>query len=252
MPKSTVMQRGTLEQRCRASRPVLSRGGTRCWWRLTHNKPNAAAAGHHHAPAPPRHMALVLHSFSSSEAPPSSASPAPPQPSSSADDADPHARAVLHAAACAADAPLPDALRALFPGAFATMTSARKACRRRRVLVDGRLGGCGTAVRAGQLLQVLEPLAAEAEGPSGSMSAVAGEEVGAEQQQQQQQQRQQRSKRQRAPPPGLEIPVLYDDDHISVVVKPYGLKCHATWGTHNLASYVRALVPPSRCGESCV
>jgi 23S rRNA-/tRNA-specific pseudouridylate synthase len=136
---------------------------------------------------------------------------------------------VAHSSHAAAAAPLPDALCATFPGAFATMTAARKACRRRRVLVDGATSGCGAQVCVGQLLQVLEPV----EQP-GSFSTDP-------------QQRGQRRPRATPPPPGIHIPILFDDDYITAVVKPWGIKCHG-YGSHHLAAYVRALVPPSNQG----
>ncbi|KAI8476173.1 MAG: hypothetical protein J3K34DRAFT_286932 [Monoraphidium minutum] len=125
---------------------------------------------------------------------------------------------VEHAAAAPAARPLPDALRAALPEVFPTMTAARKAVRRRRVRVDGALGACGDQIAAGQLLQVL--------------AAPEGDTAG--------------KRRPRPPPRGLEIPVLFDDDYMTAVIKPWGIKVHATWGGHHLAARRAAGRPPPR------
>lgn len=151
---------------------------------------------------------------------------------------------IVYAAHAAAAGPLPDVLRSSFPDAFATMTSARKACRRRRVLVDGTLGSCGMPVQTGQLIQIIEPSdqpVAMAHDGAGSSCAAAPAAAASLM-------RRQRRPRIKQLPNNLSIPILHDDDHITVVVKPWGIKCHG-WGSHNLAAYVQSLVPPSTRGE---
>jgi hypothetical protein len=131
-------------------------------------------------------------------------------------------------AACAvADAPLPDALRAAWPATFQSASAARRVCRRRLVRVDGAPAGCGAAVRAGQLLEVLPP-------PGGGGGAAAPPR---------------RRPRATPPPRGVDVGVLFDDDWLTVVSKPYGVESHGrAEGRHNLAAYVRALVPASAQG----
>lgn len=141
------------------------------------------------------------------------------------------ADAVAVVEAVAADAlPLPAALAQALPQTFPTMTSARKACRRRRVRVDGAVGSCGTQVSAGQTLQVLSEQSA---------AAAAAKE---------------RPPRRRLVPAGLDVPVVYEDGSVAVVVKPWGLKCHGRGGRgggggHHLAAYLPLVLSPAQPGD---
>mmetsp|Transcript_86642 Transcript_86642/g.167871 ORF Transcript_86642/g.167871 Transcript_86642/m.167871 type:complete len:507 (-) Transcript_86642:124-1644(-) len=90
--------------------------------------------------------------------------------------------------------PLPSALHRLFPGDFSSLSAARKACRQRTIFVEGSLGSCQTIVYPEDKLE----------------------------------------KRDRASPGDFQfneriaaaLPVLFEDDHMAIVVKPAGMATH--------------------------
>jgi 23S rRNA-/tRNA-specific pseudouridylate synthase len=90
--------------------------------------------------------------------------------------------------------PLPTALHQLFPGEFPSLSAARKACRRRLIFVEGALGSCQTVVYENDALEKRE------RGASGEFEV--NERL-----------------------VGL-LPVVFEDDHMAVVVKPAGMPTH--------------------------
>lgn len=95
-------------------------------------------------------------------------------------------------------APLPDALSRTFPERFPTMTAARKACRKKLVYIDGgsgwQQGLCGSPVSLGTKIIVF---------PRDAASALRGEAR-----------------------ESTRLMVVYEDDHMAVVVKPPGYAVH--------------------------
>ena len=114
------------------------------------------------------------------------------------------------------DTPLPAALVASNSTRFPTMTQARKACRRGSVLVNGRESRCLSAVSAGDLIS-LQCRVNPGYAPRG------------------------------APP--FPVEVVWEDDHLAVVIKPAGVVSHpppgGAAGSRSMRTAVmHALEPP--------
>mmetsp|Transcript_17409 Transcript_17409/g.33539 ORF Transcript_17409/g.33539 Transcript_17409/m.33539 type:complete len:415 (-) Transcript_17409:181-1425(-) len=94
----------------------------------------------------------------------------------------------IHHRELADDLQLPAILRAALPELFPSPTSARKACRKKRVLVNNALAGCIREIQVGDKVELLSPEERQKVGPT--------------------------------------LDVLYEDDYMAVVLKPPGVKMH--------------------------
>lgn len=92
------------------------------------------------------------------------------------------------------DARMPHALLAAMPDRFATLTAARKACRRCEILVEGKTKRCGDEVKPGETIRWIRR-SSNAPPP----------------------------KCRPAPPEAKRVEVMFEDDHLAVLVKPRGL-----------------------------
>ncbi|KAK9826166.1 hypothetical protein WJX81_002565 [Elliptochloris bilobata] len=93
--------------------------------------------------------------------------------------------------------PLPAAVAALFAERYGTPTAAKRACRRGEVLVDGVQRGMTWVVRGGQWLELQARVQGAAHGGRANSHASA--------------------------PRPTPLEVVYEDDHLAVVVKPPGM-----------------------------
>ena len=115
-------------------------------------------------------------------------------------------------------APLAKLLPSLLPSSFPTITAARKACRRGEVLVNGAPGRIDTPVAGGD---VVEACARVGGAPRPAPSTVA------------------------ASFPVSSIQVVYEDDHLAVVVKPPGVATQGTGSLGDLRARLPAALAPS-------
>ena len=114
------------------------------------------------------------------------------------------------------DTPLPEALTLLDAAAFPSMSRARKSCRRGAVIVNGREGRCLTAVGPGDAI-ALQERRSPGFTPRGK--------------------------------PPFPVPILFEDEHLAVVLKPAGVVTHPTRGgaagSRSMRTAVmHALAPP--------
>lgn len=124
------------------------------------------------------------------------------------------ARSVLPAASPAA--PLVQHLLMLWPERFATKSAAKKACRRKLVLVDGEVGRTAHVASAAVEISVLARVKAGPAPGSGRRALARPEE---------------------------QLAVLFEDDHLAVVVKPAGVDVPA------LRTLLAASLAPSQAAE---
>eukprot|EP01025_Chloroclados_australasicus_P028428 TRINITY_DN2817_c0_g1_i3.p2 TRINITY_DN2817_c0_g1~~TRINITY_DN2817_c0_g1_i3.p2 ORF type:complete len:475 (+),score=57.60 TRINITY_DN2817_c0_g1_i3:87-1427(+) len=114
-----------------------------------------------------------------------------------------------------ASAGLVDALLELFPVRFPTKTSAKRAVRRKMVLVDNKSCKVDDMVQAGQIVALLD-------------RTVAGSDLNPEQ----------------AP---VKIQVVYEDDQIACVIKPPGIKTQGIGNTApTLSSCLKYVLKPGK------
>ena len=124
------------------------------------------------------------------------------------------ARSVLPAASPAA--PLVQHLLMLWPERFATKSAAKKACRRKLVLVDSEVGRTAHVASAAVEISVLARVKAGPAPGSGRRALARPEE---------------------------QLAVLFEDDHLAVVVKPAGVDVPA------LRTLLAASLAPSQAAE---
>jgi hypothetical protein len=130
-----------------------------------------------------------------------------------------------HTTGCAATEPLQ----------LLCLLSLPAVCRKRSVLVDGVLGSCATDVAAGQLIQLLEaPLPHPISKQHKALVGIGRRSSTAGVQQQ--------------PQPWRQLQVLHLDEHLAVVVKPFGLHIYGR-GTGHLKHWLSQAVPASSAGE---
>jgi 23S rRNA-/tRNA-specific pseudouridylate synthase len=98
--------------------------------------------------------------------------------------------------------------------------------------VDGVLGSCATDVTQGQLLQILDASLPHASSRQQAASTGNSSRIAAKQQQQ----------------PWQQLEVLYIDEHLAVVVKPFGLHIYGR-GTGHLKHWLSQAIPASTAGR---
>lgn len=126
---------------------------------------------------------------------------------------------------CAGQTPLPEALHGAEPGAFPTLSAARRTIRRGLVVVDSARTSCRTLVSGGELVLLLGRAGADASTGGRSPAAVT---TGAN-----------------------KLEVLFEDDELAIVVKPQGMPTQdapAAGSAHALSAY--SLLPASLAPSS--
>eukprot|EP00775_Hariotina_reticulata_P011546 gene11546-11689_t len=111
---------------------------------------------------------------------------------------------LLQSAKAATAGNLPEVLAATFPDTFPTLSAARRVIRKDLILIDGQIGSCKSTVTPGQELQQLEPL------------------------------------QKHKPPRTVSLEVAYEDDHLALVHKPWGVKMYGGDARRTITGALRA------------
>ena len=122
--------------------------------------------------------------------------------------------------------PLPEMLRQLWPGRFTSASAAKKACRRRLVIVNGAVGTTDLLVPSGASLELLGRSSAPAPGV-GRRALLSPEHL---------------------------LRCVYEDEDLAIVWKPAGMSCGggggpSASGLPSLRTALAASIQPSRLSE---